>query len=245
MTADQPTPAEVAPDRGRPAPSARDAARITAWLAIIHALLVLVSIGLVQSVPRGDPEALRAFYASGDSRRVVLAGLYLLPFAGIAFVWFEVALRAWISLTHRRIDVILSNVQLVSGIVFITLFFAAVATSASMTAAVEWAGVGVDMGIARFLPAYGDTLIYVFAIKMAAMFIFTTTTIGRSSSVLPRWFIGLGYVLGIVLLLSPVFSAPLVVAFPVWLLVLGAILLRRARTLPAHLTMDELGSRVR
>jgi hypothetical protein len=31
------------------------------------------------------------YYSSADRRRVVLVGLYLTPFAGIAFIWFIVA----------------------------------------------------------------------------------------------------------------------------------------------------------
>lgn len=230
---------------GDPTPrSVRDAGRRTAWLGIAHALLVLVSVWLIQGVPRGDDlVALHAFYESPERRRAVLVGMYLMPFAGIAFVWFVVALRMWISFTHRRIDALLSNVQLVSGIVFIALFFAAVATSASMVAAVDISGIATDYGLARYLPAYGDTLMFVFAIKMAAMFMFTTTSIARGSDVLPRWFILLGYLLGLVLLLSPIFSSVLTLVFPVWLLVLSALLLRRARAIPRHLTVDDLAAR--
>jgi hypothetical protein len=53
---------------------------------------------------------------------VVLVGLYLMPFAGIAFLWFIVALRMWITHSASRENVLLSNIQLVSGIVFIALF---------------------------------------------------------------------------------------------------------------------------
>jgi hypothetical protein len=78
---------------------------------------------------------------------------------------------------------------------------------------------------------------YVFAIRMAAMFMFTTTSIARSAEILPRWFVWLGYVLGLVLLFSATFSTLLAMVFPVWLMVLSALLFRHARAVPAHIVM--------
>jgi hypothetical protein len=106
---------------------------------------------------------------------------------------------------------------------------------------VEWAGTPLDPGVAALLPTYGDTLLFVFAIRMAAMFIFTTTSIARSADVLPRWFIWLSYALGLVLLFSATFSTLLTLAFPVWLMVLSALLFRRARAIPAELMMPAPG----
>jgi hypothetical protein len=42
---------------------------------------------------------------------VLLVGLYLMRFAGIAFIWFVVALRMWIERTARPTDILLPNVQ--------------------------------------------------------------------------------------------------------------------------------------
>lgn len=222
-------------DGGR---SVRQAGMITAALGLVHAVLVLVSTLLMATVPNvRDAATIEAFYSDTDRRRLVLVGLYLLPFAVIAFIWFEVALRMWISGTHRRANVLLSNVQLVSGIVFVTLFAASTATTGVSAATAEWSGAPIDPTVAALLPTYGDTLLFVFAIRMAAMFMFTTTSIARSADVLPRWFVVLGYVLGAMLLLSATFSTILALVFPVWLLVLSALLFRRARAIPAHLTL--------
>lgn len=232
-------PEDAAPDPSAPAPggrSIRTAGMLTAGLGVTHAVLLITAFLLLQTVPRGGPQAeVLAFYSDTDRRRLVLVGLYLLPFAGIAFIWFEVALRMWISGTHRRANVLLSNVQLVSGILFLALFFASAATSAATATAVEFADAVIDPVFATMLPVYGDTLMYVFAIRMAAMFVFTTTSIARSANVLPRWFVWLGYILGTVMLFSATFSALLALLFPVWILVLSALLFRRARALPADL----------
>jgi hypothetical protein len=155
-----------------------------------------------------------------------------MPFSGIAFIWFIVALRMWISGSVRRENVLLSNIQLVSGILFLAMYFAAAAAFSSMAAAVEFADTGVEPSFARQLPLYGSALIFVFAMRMAAMFIFTTSSIARSAGILPRWFTYAGYAVGLFLLLSATFSRALVLAFPLWVLLLCAFLWSRARRIP-------------
>jgi hypothetical protein len=211
---------------------------ITAALGLAHAVLVLSSWALISTVPGiRDATTVEAVYSDTDKRRLILVGLYLMPFAVITFIWFEVALRMWISGTHRRANVLLSNVQLVSGIVFVTLFAAATATTGVTAAATEFSGAPMDPAVAALLPAYGDTLMFVFAIRMAAMFMFTTTSIARSADVLPRWFVVLGYVLGAVLLFSATFTTLLSLVFPLWLMVLSLLLFRRARAIPPDLRL--------
>jgi hypothetical protein len=184
----------------------------------------------------------RAYYLGPESGSVTIASLYLMPFAGIAFIWFVVALRMWISGTHRRANVLLSNVQLLSGIAYIILLFVAAGSLSATAAVIHSAGGNADPLFAILLPSFGDTIVAVFATRMAAMFVITTTSIARSADVLPRWFVWLSYALGIVLLLSSSISRLLVLAFPAWLLVLSVLLLMRARRIPADLPLAALGS---
>jgi len=133
------------------------------------------------------------FYATKAPRRLVLVGLYLIPFAGIAFVWFIVALRMWISGSTRREDVLLSNIQLVSGILFVALFFAGGAAAAASAASAEFLSAPVDAVVARQLPALSNALVFVLAMRRAAMFVFATSNIGRTTGALSRWFVLLGF----------------------------------------------------
>lgn len=220
-----------------PAPrySLRRAAYLTAAAGAVHAVLFLLGYWLVsgQPGPHAADAELVAFYQGEAPRRLIVVGLYLMPFAGIAFVWFIVALRMWISASSRREDILLSNIQLVSGILFVALFFAAAAASAAFAASVEYSSAPIDAAVARQLPSLGNTLLFVFAMRMAAMFIFATSNIGRSTGVLPGWFVWVGFIVGLVLLLSATFSQLLVLVFPVWILALAGFLAMRARRLPA------------
>jgi len=207
---------------------------ITAAVGAAHGVLFLVGFWLLSGVPHGDASesAIADFYGSPSSRRVALAGLYVIPFAGIAFVWFIVALRMWVEGTARRTNILLSNIQLVSGTIYVALLFAAGASIAVMAASVEFKNGTIDPAVGREFPDFGSALLSVFAFRMAAMFVLTTSTIARSSRVLPRWFVGLGYVVGLFLLLSATLETWLALIFPLWLLVLSGLIYRRARSMP-------------
>ena len=187
--------------------------------------------------PKASNAEIADFYGSGGSRRVVLVGLYLMPLAAIAFVWFIVALRMWIDSSTRRRDALLSNIQLATGILYVALFCASFAATSVLAASVEFADADTDPVVARQFPQYGASLLFVFAFRMAAMFVFTTSSILRGANVLPRWFAWSGYAVGLFLLLSASFEGWFALVFPIWLLVLSAILMRRARQIPPELVL--------
>jgi hypothetical protein len=219
--------------------SLRQAAILTALLGIAHAILFLLASLLLSSAPNSsasDAEYVQ-YYSSPDSRRVIVAAMYLMPFAGIAFLWFIVALRQWIRLGSRRMNELFSNVQLVSGVVFIALFLAAAAAESTTAMAVEFQSAPIDPASARLMPTFGRTMLLVLAMRMAAIFVFSTTSIARSSGVLPRWFVYAGYVVGVFLLLSVTLSPILIVVFPAWVIVLCLLLIQRARLIPSDLTL--------
>jgi hypothetical protein len=199
------------------------------------ALLFLLAYRLTSGTPgpqASDAEILE-FYSSEASRLPIIIGTYIMPFAGIAFLWFIVALRMWIAASTHHISELSSNIQLVSGIIFIAVFFTSAAASASTAVAVQFSSAPFSPTAARLLPQFGTTLTFVFAMRMAAMFIFTTSNIGRNAKILPRWFLYLGYVVGIFLLISAGYRPLFVLAFPIWMLLLCFILLGRASRIPA------------
>jgi hypothetical protein len=221
--------------------SARRAAMLTAGVGIAHAVLFVLSFWLLAGTPgaRAPDVEIREFYGSEARRRLTLVGLYIMPFAGISFVWFIVALRMWISHNLNRENVLLSNVQLVSGILFVAMFFASAATSAAAAASAEYAD-AIDPDMARQLPMYGQTLMFVFALRMAAMFVFTTSNIARAAGILPRWFTLAGFGVGLFLLLSATFTTLLALVFPLWMVCLCSLLIVRARHLPEDMTVPEV-----
>jgi len=96
----------------------------------------------------------------------------------------------------------------------------------------------VDPATARQFTQLGWALVLVFAMRMAAIFVFTTTALGRRHRFLPRWFILVGHAVGAFLLLSASFAPFLILVFPAWLLILGVLILVRARSGLRRTTSD-------
>ena len=68
--------------------SRRGAAFLTAAMGIVHALLFLLSFLILRDSPSpdsSDAEIVR-YYDTTDGRWMILVGMYLIPFAAIAFI---------------------------------------------------------------------------------------------------------------------------------------------------------------
>lgn len=213
-------------------------------IGVIFSVLYLVTFFIIKSrlPPLGaTDQELIAFYGDPTNRRILIAtGLYLVPFTGIAFIWFIVALRMWVTASSPRENVIFSNIQLVSGIIFTTLFFIGGASMSVIAATIELSDESIDPVVARQFPQYGSIILLVFAMRMASMFVLATSNIGRTTGILPRWFAYLSFAVALGLLLSLSLSTWLVIVFPTWILACCAILLDRTRKIPRDLIV--LGS---
>jgi len=138
----------------------------------------------------------------------------------------------WVGSHGRPEQALFSNIQLVSGILFIALLLEAAAAYSIDAAVVEFSNGSLSPALAREFPQLGRVLGLVLAMRLAAMFVIATSSIGRHTRVLPAWFIWLGYVVGAFLLLAATLSAVLILVFPVWVLTLCVLLLVRARQIP-------------
>ena len=218
-------------------------AMMTAIAGIIHSVLLLLAVWLYSSrapaINASDAEYL-AFYEDPDNRRVILfAGLYLIPFAGIAFIWFTITLRMWLTQSVRKLTPLLANLLLVCGIIYVALLFSAGASIAVTATIAEFTSAGLEPSLARLFPQFGTTILLVFAMRMAAMTVFAMSNIGRTSGVLPKWFAYLGFLLGLALLFTASLNNYLVILFPSWVLIFCLILLDRARKIPKGLEIEQ------
>jgi hypothetical protein len=242
----EPPPTTVADppeERGR---SLRRAATITAGVGAIHAVLFVVAFVLLAGVPgpEATDEEILAYYSSSSASVGSLVGLYVMPFAAIAFMWFIVALRMWEAISVRRENLLFSNLQLVSGILYVAMVSVGAAAEGVLAATVAYTTEPIDPVVARQFPLFGSAVLVVFAVRMAAIFVFTTSSIGLSSGVLPRWFAYIGFAAGVFMLLSATLQPFLVLVFPTWLLALSAILLIKARAIPRDARLPAVGGTV-
>jgi hypothetical protein len=72
------------------------------------------------------------------------------------------------------------------------------------------------------------TLTKTYALRMSAVFMISLATIWLKTGLMPRWLVGVTYVVAVSLLVSSDISMWLTLAFPIWVLVVSVLLLNRA-----------------
>lgn len=119
----------------------------------------------------------------------------LVPFAGIAFLWFIGALRD--RLGHLE-DRFFATVFLGSALLFLAMFFTAAAiVGALVLAFVARPDELINSDAFHFARAVAYNIMNVYAIKMAAVFMISTSTIVIYAGIAPRWIALLGYTLAV------------------------------------------------
>jgi hypothetical protein len=213
-------------------PGTSAAARIAAISGIVFAVLLVVALVLLHRAPSlGDPDATyAAFYASGGDQLFVAIGLYLVPFAGIAFLWHMTAMRTVLDTLTPAPSAMAHGLNLLAGTIFVTLLFAGTAAVGAIAFGVYFGHTPAeDPAVARALTAVGYGLVFVFAVRGAGMFALTTTTLLRNAGVLPKIAALVAYLLAAFLLLAVTKNPVAVLVFPAWVVLVSVFLLRHAR----------------
>ena len=206
------------------------APRAGAIAGIVFSTLFIISLVLIRiSVPADPQEA--GTWLSGDGKTVSLA-LNLLPFAGIAFLWFIGVVRDRIGAYEDRF---FATVFLGSGLLFLAMLFAssAVASGIMMIYGAK-PGKLLEPGIYMFGRTVAYQIMNVYAVKMAGVFMITTCTLAIRIGILPRWMALLGYGLALLLLLSSGYLSWGPLVFPLWVLLISVhILMANIKPKPA------------
>jgi hypothetical protein len=213
----------------------RRAARLTSGLGAAFSVSFLVGLVMLARTPRGHvtDQELVTFYSSGEQRWLLVGGLYVLPLAAVAFLWFIAALRQWEEGSSRTLDHLLRTVQMLSGVGFITLAFAAAGAATVVTSSVDLAGLPFDPDVARQFPLFSQTLLIIFGMRMAAIFVMTTAKLIHGARLVPGWFMVISYAVAAALFLVATLNLLLVVVFPLWVLLLSGIIWAQTRHGPA------------
>ena len=206
----------MTPDRELVSASLRTP-RAAAIAGIAFALLLGTALILLRLAVPADPGDASSWLDDDSRKDAVVLALELIPFAGIAFLWFVGAVRDRIGAAEDRF---FATVFLGTALLFVAMLFAAAAVAGGLFAAESRrAHISPEVwGIGRettFL------LVTVYAMRMAGAFTIVTTTIGRKLGILPRWLTLVGWVVGVVLLLTVKSIAWVEIIFPLWVLLLS------------------------
>jgi hypothetical protein len=195
--------------------------RAAALAGILFAVLFSVSVVLVRLSIPANPEDGGVWLQEG-ARAVALA-LGLLPFAGIAFLWFIGVVRDRLGQLE---DQFFSTVFFGSGLLFLAMVFVSAALAGGTLAAyaVESSRL-IESGVYTFARTVMYRITNVYAIKMAGVFMISLATIWTRTRVMPRWLAWLTYALAIGLLASISTSLWVMLIFPGWVGVVSVCIL--------------------
>ncbi|HEY5784191.1 MAG TPA: hypothetical protein VIT65_05395 [Microlunatus sp.] len=208
-------------------------ARLSSLTGIIFAALLTAALLFVHSAPnlKASDADFAAFYAGG-STVLVTVGLYLVPFAGIAFLWHLNTVRLLVRTRTPAPSPIPDGLQLMAGILFVALLFAGTAASGGVALLKDiGAGPLPSMDVARGLLAVGYSMVFVYSVRCAGTYALTTTTLLANAGILPRWLAVVGYVLAAFLLISTTMNPVVMLLLPGWAVLVGLVILVRTRHL--------------
>lgn len=186
-----------------------------AFALLFGAALVLIRLALPEDSAPGSQ------WLREGSAGIRIAAV-LMPFAGIAFLWFMGVVRDGLG---RYEDKFFSTVLLGSGLLFLAMMFVSVGVGAGLERSVS----EPDSGVAIFGRMVLLTVSKTYALRMAAVFMISLATIWLRTRLMPRWLAIATYVMAVGLLLASDLSMWLVLAFPVWVLAVSVLLLVQSR----------------
>jgi hypothetical protein len=197
------------------------APRAAAIAGIVFSILLIISVVLLRRSVPADPLEAGAWLRT--SARTVSLSLQLIPFAGIAFLWFMGVLRDRLG---SKDDPFFATVFLGSGLLFLAmLFFSAAVVGGIIIAFAE--NPERVLGTATFAMgrAISFEIMNIYAMKMAGVFMVATSTLALRTGIIARWIAFLGYALALMLLLSSRSVDLILLVFPLWVLLVSLYIL--------------------
>ncbi len=198
--------------------------RAAAVAGIIFAVLFVVATALIRLVLPEELSSSSITEWLGGNTALVSVALTMVPFAGIAFLWFMGVVRAHLG---KLEDQFFSSVLVGSGLLFLSMTFASTAIAGGMMASYAIAADQLTRsGVLIFGRAVMYTLMNVYAVRMAGVFMISLGTIWFQSRAVPRSFVFVTYALALLLLIAIGFSLWIVLIFPAWVFVISVYILR-------------------
>jgi len=197
-----------------------------ALAGVVFAILFGVILVLIRA---NMPEGVQDSSAWLNSQRGgIKVATVMMPFAGISFLWFIGVVRDGFG---RFEDRFFSTVFLGSGLLFLAMMFLATAVAAGLAAITN--GI-VDTAAHVEVINFGKMVLLAasktYALRMAAVFMLALATIWLKTGLMPRWLVVLSYLAALAVLIVSDVSMWITMAFPVWVLVVSALILARTQT---------------
>jgi hypothetical protein len=203
--------------------------RAAAVAGIMFSVLLLAVFWLMRLSVPADPHEPGA-WLRGSVTSVAIA-LNLVPFAGVAFLWFVGALRDKLG---PREDQFFATVFLGSALLVLAMLFAAAAVVGALLIAFHAAPEAlIDSATFHFGRGLAYGMINIYVVKTASVFMITTSTIALYTHLTPRWLAIGGYAVAVVLLIGSYYFEWSLLVFPAWVFLVSTCILLDKGTPPA------------
>jgi hypothetical protein len=213
-------------EQKRSIPRSMRSIEAAAVAGLLHGALSIAGSALLLRAPDpGDGDAaVAAWYLEDANQRSMILGVNLLTVSSIMFVWFVAVIRRRVGERENRFfgTVFFGSALLVAG-----AWLTAGVLYAAPAVAARTFGIVPDAGSVAMSQAGGITIASVVATRLEAVFIISTTTVGRLSEAFRPWLVAIGYAVGLTLLLVPVPNLLLTWVFPIWVALISVTLLTR------------------
>ncbi len=202
--------------------------RSAAVAGIVFSLLITVSRFLLSSVADATLRDINGDLLDANAEAVGWA-IRLIPFAGIAFLWFTGVIRDRLG---EKEDRFFSTIFLGSGILFVAMLFVETAVIGALFASNALAADQlVDNDIFIFGAALTTQVFGNFTIRMAGVYMLSIASLWTRGRVMPRWANLLTFILaiGFLFFASSIRGARFL--FPTWVFVVSVYILVTNRRL--------------
>ncbi len=188
---------------------------------VIYAALTLAALLLFRQLPdlSLSDQAISIWFDDEGHRSTLVLALSLVSMSSVAFLWFVAVIRRRIG---DREDRFFATVFLGSAILYLGTYIAgAVALAAPAVAFSILDDAAVESGSVTLMAGIAAGMLLVVGPRIQAVFIFATSTLILRTEAMPSWLAYVGYVAGLVLFVMPLVLEPIVVGFPLWVLIVS------------------------
>jgi len=193
------------------------APRVAAAAGVLFSILLLAVFWLMRRSVPADPLEPGSWLRSGTG--TVALALNLVPFAGVAFLWFVGFLRDRLG---AREDQFFATIFLGSAVLLLAMLFAAAAVIGAVITAFHAApGILINSATFHFGRGLAYGMVNIYLVKTASVFMITTSTIALYTNLIPRWPAFGGYAVASVLLIGSYYIDWSIVVFPFWVLLVS------------------------
>jgi hypothetical protein len=179
---------------------------------LVFSILLIAAFSLLRiSVPADHQETGEWLRSSADT---VALAINLIPFAGVAFLWFIGVLRDRLGSMEDRF---FATIFLGSGLLYLGMLFVVSTLAGGILIAFEMKPEElIGSTTFHFARAAAYTAINVYLVKMATVFMITSSTVFFYTGIAPRWLAISGYALALLVLFGSYYVSWSAFVFPAW-----------------------------